>query len=132
MRPKKKILLAGENAVTLGILKFLLECNGYAPTVAHSDTEAYARLADGLFELMICEKPLADTEVFIREVKGLYPYMPTIFLFHYHKEIYSGYADVSLYNPTTVELLERVKIMSMRKRGPRKGSSFKPRELAIA
>jgi CheY-like chemotaxis protein len=131
MRPKKKILLVGENEFTISILRFLLSNYGYAPTVAHTKKEARVCLADCEFDLLLCEKPMENTEVFFTEAKVQQPHMPIMMIRHVEEQSFSRIADAVCTKPTPAELLERIKIMAARKRGPRKGSIFAPRQAVL-
>jgi len=125
MKPKRTILCVDDNEQSLSIRKILLETRGYRVLAFSSGAEALERFKRGGVDLVLTDlvMPGFDGTKLIEEVKALSPETPTILL--------SGKvricdrdtrADVFLpkgmYAP--VELLERIRVLLVRKRGPKR------------
>jgi two-component system response regulator CpxR len=125
MKPKRTILCVDDNEQSLSIRKILLETRGYRVLAFSSGAEALERFKRGGVDLVLTDliMPGFDGTKLIEEVKALSPETPTILL--------SGKvricdrdtrADVFLpkgmYAP--VELLERIRLLLVRKRGPKR------------
>jgi CheY-like chemotaxis protein len=125
MKPKRTILCVDDNEQSLSIRKILLETRGYRVLAFSSGAEALERFKRGGVDLVLTDliMPGFDGMKLIEEVKALSPETPTILL--------SGKvricdrdtrADVFLpkgmYAP--VELLERIRLLLVRKRGPKR------------
>ena len=121
MRPAKTILLAGEDEDRLSMLKFTLWTHGYAVTSAADIGEAIKRLRRQPFELLFCLLPLAGVEQLLGTARAMEHAMPTIVYAPALKESPLGlFTDMLLIgNRPHAELLDRVKVLSARKRGPR-------------
>lgn len=126
-RPRKLILLVDKDEQTLSETKFMLETNGYR--VISAQKEKPARLL-----LSVIDPNLILISGFLclaGDLKAMAPHVPIIELREDYSEVFSA-ADIRL-NPkscSTAELLERIKVMSQRKRGPRPGGkgAFYPRK----
>lgn len=128
MRPKKVILCVDDNEQTLSVRTFLLETRGYRVLNATTSHEALAildRTAPGTLDLLIADLllPGMDGNELVRRAKQIHPGLPSL--------IVSGTvgaldralaADAFLPKGagSPVELLERIKILVARKRGPKK------------
>lgn len=125
MRPRKRILCVDSDEDDLGILAFLLETQGYRAIKATCVSEAATVLMKAPVELIIVSATIRIDEAItaVKILKGICPHTPLILLCNmrdlgdkFHR------ADMVLsrvYCPAA-ELLERIKILSARKRGPRK------------
>ena len=128
MRPKKVILCVDDNEQTLSVRTFLLETRGYrvlnAATAADA-LEVLERTAQGTLDLLIADLllPGMDGNELVRRAKQMHPTLPTL--------IVSGTvaaADRALaadaFLPkgagSPVELLEKIRLLVARKRGPKK------------
>jgi len=124
MRPKKIILCVDDNEQELSVLKFMLATNGYRVVSAGTGQEAI-----GIFSELQVDLVLADFGM---------PQMNGLQLVDRLKQIASHVPMILLGDPLKMscspqELLERIKVMSARKRGPRKGAlRMAPAELAVA
>ena len=129
MRPKKSILCVDDNEQLLSVRKFLLETRGgyrvLTASSAHGALELLQCSAPGSFDLLVCDllMPQMDGNELVRRAKQLHPGLPSM--------IVSGTvtsfdracaADVFLPKgaSSASEMLERVRVLVARKRGPKK------------
>jgi CheY-like chemotaxis protein len=130
MRPKKTIVCVDDNEHVLSVRTFLLETRGYrviALTNPHEALEVIARSLPGSLDLLLIDlmMPQMDGNELVRRAKGLHPQLPALIVSGtvtaYDR---AGQADVFLPKGacTPAELLERVRILVARKRGPKKYS----------
>lgn len=128
MRPKKTILCVDDNEQVLSVRTFLLETRGYR--VIPSLSPAYAlevieHSTPGSLDLLLCDliMPQMDGNELVRRAKHLQPGLPAM--------IVSGTvaafdracaADAFLPKGacSPVEMIERIRVLVARKRGPRK------------
>jgi len=128
MRPKKTILCIDDNEQALSVRKFLLETRGYKVIALTSATEAMGVLrksAQGSIDLLLTDlsMPLVDGNDLIHQAKQLHPTLPTLLLTGTSKHFdRPTRADVYLARgaDSPQELLERVRVLVARKRGPKK------------
>ena len=140
MRPKKVILCVNHNEQELSVLKFMLATNGYRVVSASTGPEAISVFKEAAVDLVLAEfsLPQMNGKQLVERLKGIAVHVPMILLGD-PQVMSSGIqiADALLAkkNCTMQELLERIKVMSARKRGPRKGAQRQPQpaqELAAA
>jgi two-component system response regulator CpxR len=125
MKPKRTILCVDENEQSLSIRKIMLETRGYRVVAFTCGDDALDRFKKGGVDLVLTDliMPGLDGAKLIDKVKEISPQTPTILLSGKVK-IYDGNtrADVFLskgsYAPA--ELLERVRLLLVRKRGPKR------------
>jgi len=125
MKPKRTILCVDENEQSLSIRKIMLETRGYRVVAFTCGDDALDRFKKGGVDLVLTDllMPGLDGAKLIDKVKEISPQTPTILLSGKVK-IYDGNtrADVFLskgsYAPA--ELLERVRQLLVRKRGPKR------------
>ena len=137
MRPKKILLLVNDNVQELSVMSFMLETNGYRVIQANSGKEAIKFFAEEHPDLVLADfvMPLMDGRKLVAKLKQITPYIPMILLgdpMTMAGEIHSADALVDKKNISTCELLERIKVMSARKRGPRPGTPAPPRPVKAA
>ena len=127
MRPKKVILCVDDNEQELSVLKFMLETNGYRVVPAASGQEAISLLSKGWVDLVLADfaMPQMNGHQLINRLKGMAPHIPMILLGE--ASFIKGSiapADVLISKRLTssTDLLELIRIMSARKRGPKKGT----------
>jgi two-component system, OmpR family, response regulator CpxR len=138
MRPKKVILCVDDNEQDLSVLKFMLVTNGYRVLAATNGQEAIALFADNQIDLVLTDHamPQMSGDQLVLKLKQIASHVPMVILGDPQKmngQIHGADALLAKKNCSTQELLERVKIMSARKRGPRKGvSRLVGAELAVA
>jgi len=128
MRPKKIILCVDDNEQELSVLKFMLATNGYRVVSANNGQEAIGIFADIAVDLVLTDfsMPQMNGDQLVRSLKQISSHVPMIVLGDPQKmgeHIHAADAVLAKKNCSPLELLERIKAMSARKRGPRKGST---------
>ena len=134
MRPKKTILCVDDNEQILSVRTFLLETRGYRVVCAltpHEAIEQIERATPGSIDLLLCDllMPQMDGNELVRRAKQLHPGIPAM--------IVSGTvnafdravcADVFLPKGASspAEMIERIRILVARKRGPKKSPTSHP------
>lgn len=126
MRPKKVILLVDDNDQTLSIRRFLLETRGYLVVSANGGEQALEEFRQGGIDLVLTDliMPAMDGNELIRRMKDINPEIRTILISGSVQAYDASYrADAFLPKgmSSPVELLERIRVMVLRKRGPKKG-----------
>ena len=128
MRPKKVILCVDDNEQELSVLKFMLATNGYRVLAAANGQEAIAQFATApQIDLVLADTtlPQMSGSQLVERLKRMRGHVPMILLGDAqaaNSEIHVADAVLARKNCSTLELLERIKVMSARKRGPRKGA----------
>jgi DNA-binding response OmpR family regulator len=126
VRPKRIILYVSASDQQISLMAFMLRTRGYA-VLTTSDREEAAGIvvqydvAVAMVDLVIgTERGCATVE----RLKAIKPYLPVIMLGDPAKMADEAmYADASMSKHVDpAKLLERIKVMAQRKRGPRKGS----------
>lgn len=129
MKPKRTILCVDDNEQSLSIRKVMLETRGYRVITCNNGLDALEHFKLGGIDLVLSDliMPGLDGHRLIEEIKKLSPHTPAI-LFSGKVKIYERnlHADVFLpkgmYAP--VELLERIRLLLVRKRGPKRIMPF--------
>ncbi len=148
MRPKKVILCVDDNEQELSVLKFMLATNGYRVLSASNGHEAITVFASApQIDLVLTDTnmPQMSGGQLVERLKRMAGHVPMILLAEAQAgapgtpwagsgEIHAADAMLARKNCSSQELLERIKVMSARKRGPRKGTQRMPQvaELAAA
>jgi len=138
MRPKKIILCVDDNELELSVLKLMLSTNGYRVVSASTGQEALGAFGEYQVDLVLADyaMPQMDGSQLVDRLKRMAPHVPMILLGDPQKkgsDIHSADAMLAKKNCSAQDLLERIKIMSARKRGPRKGAPRMTQvELAVA
>jgi len=125
MKPKKTILCVDDNEQALSIRKVMLETRGYRVIACNNGESALEAFRRGGVDLVLTDliMPVVDGSRLIEEVKRLSPQTPTV-LISGRVKIYERdtLADVFLpkgmYEP--VDLLEKIRVLLVRKRGPKR------------
>lgn len=128
MRPKKVILCVDDNEQVLACRTFLLETKGYrvvAVCSGHAALEHLDGCAPGSIDLLLCDviMPGMDGGELVRRARALRPGLPTLMVSGTVTSFDRGsMADAFLPKGASspAELLERVRILVARKRGPKK------------
>jgi DNA-binding response OmpR family regulator len=136
MKPKKTILCVDDNEQALSIRKVMLETRGYRVVAFNNGALALEAFRRGGIDLVITDliMPGLDGSNLIAEIKNLSPQTPTM-LISGRIKIYERetLADVFLckgmYEPA--ELLERVRVLLIRKRGPKRQVEAPARETRV-
>jgi two-component system, OmpR family, response regulator CpxR len=131
MRPKKTILCVDDNEQALSVRKFLLETRGYRVLTAVSSEQALELFREGGIDLVLSDliMPYMDGNELIRRMKELAPEVPAILISGSVKAFdRANRADAFLPKGacSPVEMLERIRVMVARKRGPKKGHGLRP------
>ena len=139
MRPKKVILFVDDSEQDLSVLKFMLATNGYRVVSATNGREAIGIFAETAVDLVLADysMPQMNGCQLVERLKQIAVHVPMILLGDPQKmagEMHAADALLAKKNCSPQELLERIKVMSARKRGPRKGSQrlVPVEELAVA
>jgi two-component system, OmpR family, response regulator CpxR len=125
MKPKRTILCVDDNEQSLSHRKIMLETRGYRVVSFSRGEDALERFRQGGIDLVVTDMamPGLDGLQLIAAIKNLSPQTPAV-LISSKVRIYSheSQADVFLtkgmYAPA--DLLERIRILLVRKRGPRR------------
>ena len=125
MRPKKTILCVDDNEQGLAVRKFLLETRGYRVLTATCPHDAIETLRAGGIDLVLGDliMPRMDGNEMVRNMKEIAPEVPMMLLSGTVKAFDRAcHADAFLPKGacSPVELLERIRVLIARKRGPRK------------
>ena len=137
MRPKKTILCVDDNEQALSVRKFLLETRGYRVLTALGSERALEIFREGGIDLVVSDliMPYMDGNELIRRMKELAPDVPAILISGSVKAFdRANRADAFLPKGacSPVEMLERIRLMVARKRGPKKGHGLRPLAAAEA
>jgi len=132
MKPKKTILCVDDNEQALSIRKIMLETRGYRVLAFNNGEQALEAFRRGGVDLVLSDlmMPGLDGSRLIEEVKKESPQTPAV-LISGRIKIYEreNVADVFLpkgsYEPA--ELLERIRLLLVRKRGPKRHAELHPR-----
>ncbi|MBZ5655745.1 MAG: response regulator [Acidobacteriia bacterium] len=126
MKPKKTILCVDDNEQYLSIRKVLLETRGYRVVACNNGAQALEAFRGGGVDLVLTDLVMTggvDGSQLIEQVKSISPHTPAI-LISGRVKIYErdSLADVFLpkgmYEPA--DLLERIRLLLVRKRGPKR------------
>jgi CheY-like chemotaxis protein len=126
MRPKKIILCVDDNEQDLSVLKFMLATNGYRVVSANNGQEAIDIFSEVQVDLVLSDfsMPQMNGIQLVDRLKQIASHVPMIVLGDPQKiggEMHAADAVLSKKSCSPHEMLERIKVMSARKRGPRKG-----------
>jgi len=128
MRPKKTILCVDDNEQVLSVRTFLLETRGYrvlCAQTAHQALDFVSSSLPGSIDLLLCDlmMPQMDGNELVRRAKQLHPGLPAMIVSGTVNAFdRAGCADVFLPKgaSSAAEMIERIRILVARKRGPRK------------
>ena len=127
MRPKRTILCVDNNEQSLSIRKVMLETRGYRVLASTSAQEALEIFRRGGVDLVLSDlvMPECDGRKLVQQVKGMSPETPAILL---SGKVggYDGELPADVFLPkgmvAPMELLERIRMLLVRKRGPKKAA----------
>ncbi|MDE1156042.1 MAG: response regulator [Acidobacteriaceae bacterium] len=128
MRPRKTILCVDDNEQILSVRKFLLETRGYRVVSSASAAEALEYLKDapqGSVDLLLSDLllPQMDGNELVQRAKQLHPALPTL-LISGTVTAFERATAADAFLPkgasTPAELIDRIRILVARKRGPKK------------
>jgi two-component system, OmpR family, response regulator CpxR len=124
MKPKKTILCVDDNEQLLSIRKVILETRGYRVMTATSAGEALNIFKAGGIDLVLTDlvMPEVDGTELIDRIKAISPLTPAI-LFSGKIRIFERDTRADVFLPkgmyAPAELLERIRLLLVRKRGPK-------------
>ncbi len=128
MRPRKTILCVEDNEQILSVRKFMLETRGYrvvAVTTAAAALEHLESALPGTIDLLLTDLILQgmDGNELARRAKQLHPALPTLLVSGMVSN-FDRAAAADAFLPkgacTPAEMLDRIRVMVARKRGPKK------------
>jgi CheY-like chemotaxis protein len=127
MRPKKIILCVNHNELELSVLSFTLSTNGYRVVAANNGQDAIGIFTDTNVDLVLSDyaMPQMNGDQLVKSLKQIAAHVPMILLGDPQKmgdHLHGADALLAKKTGAPMELLERIKVMSARKRGPRKGT----------
>jgi two-component system response regulator CpxR len=138
MRPRKTILCVEDNEQILSVRKFLLETRGYRVLSASCASEALEYLQTSLpgsIDLLLSDLilPQMDGNELARRAKELHAALPVLIVSGTVTN-FDRAASADAFLPkgacTPAELLDRIRILVARKRGPKKQPASVPAPMA--
>jgi CheY-like chemotaxis protein len=136
MKPKKTILCVDDNEQALSIRKILLETRGYRVLACNSGELALEAFRRGGVDLVLTDllMPGVDGSRLIEEIKRLSPQTPAVLISGrikvYERETLADlFLPKGMYEPA--ELLERIRVLLVRKRGPKRPVDLRPRAMDL-
>lgn len=126
MRPKRTILCVDDNEQSLSIRKIMLETRGYRVVACTSGQHALQLFKDGGIDLVLSDLVMPDVsgDKLVAAIKDASPETPAI-LFSGKIKAYEKDTRADVFLPkgmyAPVELLEKIRVMLVKKRGPKKG-----------
>ncbi len=125
MKPKRTILCVDDNEQSLSVRKVLLETRGYRVAACTSGQDAIDRFKKGDIDLVLTDliMPGVDGCKLIEQVKAISPQTPAVLVSGkvriYDRDMQAdAFLPKGMYGPA--ELLERIRLLLVRKRGPRR------------
>lgn len=137
MRPKRTILCVDDNEQSLSIRKVMLETRGYRVIARTTGREALEVFKQGGIDLLLSDLVMPDMDgaELVGKIKDISPETPAI-LFSGKIKTYDKDMRADLFIPkgmyAPAELLERIRVLLIKKRGPKKQHVFMPPPLRAA
>lgn len=125
MKPKRTILCVDDNEQTLSIRKVLLQTRGYRVLAYAKAEDALEMFKRGGVDLVLTDlvMPGFDGNRLVQEIKAISPETPAILLSG-KVRIYDRDTQADVFLPkgmyAPAELLERIRLLLIRKRGPKR------------
>ena len=125
MKAKRTILCVDDNEQALSIRKVMLETRGYRVVACSNGAEALEIFRRGGIDLVLSDliMPGLDGTAVIDHVNAISPQTPAI-LFSGTIKVYERDTRADVFLPkgmyAPVELLERIRLLLVRKRGPKR------------
>ncbi len=125
MKPKRTILCVDDNEQALSIRKVMLETRGYRVVTCTTAEEALKIFDKGGIDLVLSDlvMPGLDGSELVMRIKAVSPQTPAI-LFSGKVKVYEKDTQADVFLPkgmyAPVELLERIRLLLVRKRGPKR------------
>jgi two-component system, OmpR family, response regulator CpxR len=137
MRPKRTILCVDDNEQALSIRKLMLETRGYRVLACNNGAQALETFRRGGVDLVLSDlqMPGLDGAELVNRIKDLSASTPAI-LFSGKTRFYEKESRADLFLPkgmyAPIELLERIRVMLVKKRGPKRLVAVEPPRMSIA
>jgi len=128
MRPKRTILCVDDNEQALSIRKLMLETRGYRVLACSTGDHALEIFNEGGIDLVLSDllMPGLDGAGLVGKIKDRSPQTPVI-LFSGKVKAYERDTRADIFLPkgmyAPVELLERIRLLLVKKRGPKPASA---------
>jgi two-component system, OmpR family, response regulator CpxR len=125
MNAKKTILCVDDNEQSLSIRKVMLETRGYRVVACNNGHDALEAFRRGGIDLVLSDliMPGLDGTELIERIKSEAPCLPAI-LFSGKIKVYEKDTRADVFLPkgmyAPAELLERIRLLLVRKRGPKR------------
>jgi two-component system, OmpR family, response regulator CpxR len=125
MRPKRTILCVDDNEQALSIRKLMLETRGYRVVACTNGLQALEAFKQGGVDLVLSDfqMPGLDGAGLVQKIKEISATTPAI-LFSGKIRAYEQDTHADIFLPkgmyAPIELLERIRIMLVKKRGPKR------------
>jgi two-component system response regulator CpxR len=136
MKPKRTILCVDDNDQSLSIRKVMLETRGYRVIACSDPLRALEEFHKGGVDLVLTDlvMPNLDGIELIRQIKAMSPETPAI-LFSGKIKVYERDTQADVFLPkgmyAPAELLERIRLLLVRKRGPKRSGSAAGRKQLV-
>jgi len=131
MKPKRTILCVDDNEQALSHRKIMLETRGYRVVSFSRGEQAVERFKQGGIDLVITDMamPGLDGPQLIAAVKSISPQTPAILIsskvrIYDHESQADVFLAKGMYAPA--DLLERIRLLLVRKRGPKRMQARHP------
>jgi CheY-like chemotaxis protein len=137
MRPKRTILCVDDNEQALSIRKVMLETRGYRVLACSNGNHALEVFKQGGVDLVLSDlqMPGLDGAELVDKIKEISAVTPAI-LFSGKTRFYEKDTRADIFLPkgmyAPIELLERIKLMLVKKRGPKRMNSMEPSRIPVA
>jgi CheY-like chemotaxis protein len=126
MKPKKTILCVDDNEQCLSIRKILLETRGYRVVACSTGAQAIEAFRGGGVDLVLTDLVMpggVDGSQLIEQIKTISPHTPAVLIsgrikIYEHNSLADVFLPKGMYEP--VDLLERIRLLLVRKRGPKR------------
>ena len=136
MKPKKTILCVDDNEQALSIRKVMLETRGYRVLACNNGEQALEAFRRGGIDLVLTDliMPGVDGSRLIEEIKNLSPQTPAVLIsgrtkIYERETVADVFLSKGMYEPA--ELLERIRVLLVRKRGPKRPVELRPRAVDV-
>ena len=123
MRPKRRILIVDANEQRAAIWRMVLFTNGYAVRSAATAPEALKAAWDFSAEAVLLILPLPEAQSLIRQLRRTMPLARVLAYAEGMREM-PGDIEADSYElgrPPVATVMDRLRALTRRKRGPRKG-----------
>jgi two-component system response regulator CpxR len=137
MRPKRTILCVDDNEQALSIRKLMLETRGYRVLACTNGQQAFETFKQGGVDLVLSDlqMPGLDGAELVGKIKEISACTPVI-LFSGKVRVYEKDTRADIFLPkgmyAPIELLEQIRLLLVKKRGPKRVSSIEPNRMPVA